>query len=148
MQLEGAASSTAGGVELLPMQVSAVASPSGTDGHSALFTGELYSLGKGRELFDLLHERRGPAGEHGSCRMTQQMVVYQVFPPNISLPQGHTAFSRSQGLPKRTQLELQCTGLVKEKNNNKDHTQKHKLEGMFFHPGSERLFKEALKATT
>jgi len=65
------------------VQVSAVASPSSTDGGSALLTDELYSPGEGRELFDFIHERRIPADEHEGYRTMQQMEVIRYFHPTF-----------------------------------------------------------------
>ena len=82
-QQEHAAGSTARGAELLPVQVSAVASLSSTDKGSASLMDELYSPGEGRELFDSICERRVPADEHESYRTMQQMEVIRYFHPTF-----------------------------------------------------------------
>lgn len=71
------------GAKLVPAQISAVASLSTIDGGSALLMDELYSPGEGRELFDLIHERRVPADEQESYRTMQQMEVIRYFHPTF-----------------------------------------------------------------
>lgn len=80
---ERAAGSTARGVELLPVQVPAVASPSSADAGSASLMDELYSPGEGRELFDLINERRVTADERKSYRAMQQTEVIRYFHPTF-----------------------------------------------------------------